>query len=210
MKAVLGALAAGAAAIVLGVVVLAGGAGGQYAPSSAAAPRGAIQPTCPSVGPPGGCGQGSGPLAGSAATYGLPAGYAVPPGTPPRHAAAVSFALAQLGKPYVWGAAGPGSYDCSGLTLAAWAAAGVTLEHYTGDQQVEGSAVSPEDLIPGDLVLVPGSDPPAPGVAGHVGIYLGYGLVESAEDPAVGVTVQTWSVFVGGGLDALRDPAPGE
>ena len=161
------------------------------------------------AGQPGACGQGAGPLAGPPAAHGLPAGYVVPPGTPAPNAAAVDFALAQLGKPYLWGAAGPAAYDCSGLTMAAWAAAGVSLEHYTGDQQQEGVAVSPADLVPGDLVLVPGSGPPGPGVAGHVGLYLGDGLVISAIDPAMGVAVQTWPVFVAGGLDGLRDPAPG-
>jgi len=158
---------------------------------------------------PGACGQGTGALAGPVATSGLPPSYAIPPGTPPEHAAVVGFALAQLGKPYVWGAAGPDAYDCSGLTMAAWAAVGVTLVHYTGDQQDEGVAVTAEQLIPGDLVLTPGSDSPGPGIAGHVGIYLGDGLVLSALDPANGVVVQSWSAFVAGGLIALRDPAPG-
>ena len=70
--------------------------------------------------------------------------------------------------------------------MAAWASAGVALMHYTGDQQTEGAPVSLATLLPGDLVLVPGSDPPGPGIAGHVGIYLGDGLVESAVDPALG------------------------
>jgi len=159
---------------------------------------------------PGGCGQGSGQLAGPAETNGLPSGYAVPAGAQPAHARAVSFALAQLGKPYIWGAAGPAAYDCSGLTMAAWARAGVALMHYTGDQQTEGAPVALAALLPGDLVLVPGSDPPGPGIAGHVGIYLGDGLVESAVDPALGVAVQPWDSFVSGGLVALRDPAPGQ
>jgi cell wall-associated NlpC family hydrolase len=139
----------------------------------------------------------------------LPAGYRIPPGTPPEHAAVVAFVLAQLGKPYVWGAAGPAAFDCSGLTMTAWAGVGVSLDHYTGDQQREGVPVTPTALTPGDLVLVPGSDSPGPGIAGHVGIYLGDGLVASAIDPAMGVAVQTWSAFVAGGLLALRDPAPG-
>jgi len=158
---------------------------------------------------PGVCGQGTGALAGPVATSGLPPSYAIPPGTPPEHAAVVGFALAQLGKPYVWGAAGPDAYDCSGLTMAAWATVGVSLVHYTGDQQGEGVAVSVAGLTPGDLVLTPGSDSPGPGIAGHVGIYLGDGLVVSAIDPADGVAVQSWSTFVAGGLIALRDPAPG-
>jgi cell wall-associated NlpC family hydrolase len=159
---------------------------------------------------PGGCGQGSGPQVAPGASKGLPPGYAVPAGVPSAHTQAVSFALAQLGKPYVWGAAGPAAYDCSGLTMAAWASAGVALAHYTGDQQDEGAPVSLAVLVPGDLVLVPGSSPPGPGIAGHVGIYLGDGLVESAVDPALGVAVQTWDSFVSGGLVALRDPDPGQ
>jgi len=158
---------------------------------------------------PGACGQGAGGLAGPRSGHGLPAGYAIPAGTPPEHAAVVAFALAQLGKPYRWGAAGPGAFDCSGLTMAAWGSVGVRLAHFTGDQQNEGQPVSAAALTPGDLVLVPGMDPPGPGIAGHVGIYLGDNLVISAVDPADGVAVQTWSTFVSGGLIGLRDPAPG-
>lgn len=159
----------------------------------------------------GSCGQGvPGGVTGPASSYGLPPGYAIPPGTGPAHAAVVAFATAQLGKPYVWATAGPDAYDCSGLTMAAWAVAGVSLDHYTVSQQDEGVAVTAPQLMAGDLVLTPGSDPPAPGEAGHVGIYLGYGLVESAIDPQMGVEVQSWPVFVSGGLDALRDPAPGD
>lgn len=158
---------------------------------------------------PGACGQGTGGLAAPGG-HGLPAGYVIPPGTPPEHAAVVRFVLAALGKPYVWGAAGPAAYDCSGLTMAAWASVGVHLVHYTGAQQHEGQPVGVADLVPGDLVLVPGVDSPGPGIAGHVGIYLGDALVASAIDPAEGVAVQTWSTFVSGGLVALRDPAPGK
>ena len=158
----------------------------------------------------GACGQGVGGVAGPSGSFGLPTDYVIPPGTPPKHAAAVAFALAQLGKPYVWGAAGPTAYDCSGLTMAAWARAGVTLLHYTGDQQDEGMAVTAAQLVPGDLVLTPGSDSPGPGIAGHVGLYLGDSLVLSAIDVADGVAVQSWSTFVSGGLVGLRDPAPGE
>ena len=121
----------------------------------------------------------------------------------------MAFALAQLGKKYVWGAAGPDAFDCSGLTLAAWATAGVHLLHYTVDQWHEGQPVVPAQAAPGDLVLVPGSDPPGPGLPGHVGIYLGDGLVISAVDTQVGVAVQTWPAFVSGGLEGVVDPAPG-
>lgn len=160
---------------------------------------------------PGTCGQGvANGIAGPASAHGLPVGYSVPAGTGPAHAEVVAFAVAQLGKPYVWAAAGPASFDCSGLTMASWATAGIHLLHYTVDQQNEGIAVSAEQLMPGDLVLVPGSDAPGPGEAGHVGIYLGDGLVESAIDPQMGVAVQPWQAFVAGGLIALRDPDPAD
>jgi cell wall-associated NlpC family hydrolase len=156
----------------------------------------------------GSCGQGTGGLAARSG-HGLPRGYVIPPGTPPEHAEVVRFVLAQLGKPYVWAGAGPNSYDCSGLTMAAWATVGVQLVHAASIQQTEGSPATVANLTPGDLVLVPGDDSPGPGLAGHVGIYLGDGLVISAIDPQYGVAVQTWSTFVSGGLIALRDPAPG-
>jgi hypothetical protein len=158
----------------------------------------------------GGCGQGpAGGLAAPPSAHGLPAGYVIPAGTPPGHAVAVSFALAQLGQPYAWGASGPMAFDCSGLTKQAWAAAGVSLLHYTVDQLHEGVPVVSSLAAPGDLVLIPGSGPPGPGLPGHVGIYMGDGLVVSAVDRQVGVAVQTWQVFTGGGLDAVIDPAPG-
>lgn len=158
----------------------------------------------------GGCGQGiPAGVAGIPSAHGLPASYVIPAGTPIDHALAVSFALAQLGHPYAWGGEGPVAYDCSGLTEKAWAAGGVSLLHYTVDQLHEGVPVSPAVVVPGDLVLIPGTDPPGPGLPGHVGIYLGYGLVLSAIDPEMGVAVQTWQVFVSGGLDAVIDPAPG-
>jgi cell wall-associated NlpC family hydrolase len=159
---------------------------------------------------PGDCGQGTGGLAGGGTGHGLPSGYVVPAGTPPLHTEVVNFVVAQLGKSYVWGGAGPAAYDCSGLTMAAWASVGVALAHASSIQQTEGAAVSATELVPGDLVLVPGSDSPGPGLAGHVGIYLGDGLVLSAIDTQYGVAVQTWDTFVSGGLIALRDPAPGE
>lgn len=159
----------------------------------------------------GSCSQGlAGGVTGPPAAHGLPPGYAIPVGTGPAHTRVVSWALTQLGKPYVWGAAGPGSFDCSGLTMGAWATVGVPLVHYTVDQQSEGRAIPASQLMAGDLVLIPGSDSPGPGEAGHVGIYLGSGEVESAVDPQLGVIVQTWQTFISGGLTALRDPDPSD
>ena len=91
--------------------------------------------------------------------------------------------------------------------MMAWAQAGVTLDHYTVDQMREGQAVPASAIAPGDLVLVPGTDSPGPGLPGHVGIYLGDGLVESAVDPQLGVVVQSFANFVSSGLDAIVNPA---
>jgi cell wall-associated NlpC family hydrolase len=79
-----------------------------------------------------------------------------------------------VGKPYVFGSDGPGSYDCSGLTKAAWASVGVHLEHYTRDQWSEGRSVSKSELQPGDLVFY------FPGSLHHVAIYIGGGMVVHA------------------------------
>ena len=91
-----------------------------------------------------------------------------------RAAVAVATALAQLGKPYVWGTAGPYSFDCSGLTMYAWAAAGVSLSHSSSVQSQQGTAVSISALQPGDLVFY------YPGSLHHVAIYIGGGMVVHA------------------------------
>jgi cell wall-associated NlpC family hydrolase len=110
---------------------------------------------------------------------------------------AVTFALAQLGKPYVFDAAGPNAYDCSGLTMAAWAAAGVTLPHNAAAQWQEGTAVpDPLLLVPGDLIFIPGADgtwnPPHPG---HVGMYIGGGYVIEAPQTGDVVKIVPLSTF---------------
>ncbi|RFS46475.1 peptidoglycan endopeptidase [Micromonospora craniellae] len=79
---------------------------------------------------------------------------------------AIRTACAQVGKPYVWGATGPNSFDCSGLTQYAYKAAGIHLTHFTGAQWREGKAISRADARPGDLVFFR-SD------VSHVGLYLG-------------------------------------
>jgi peptidoglycan DL-endopeptidase CwlO len=135
---------------------------------------------------------------------GLPANYVIPADATAAETVAITYALAQLGKPYLWGGAGPAAFDCSGLTMMAWAQVGVTLLHYTGDQINEGAAVaSYAEITPGDLVLVPGSDGTLAN-PGHVGIYIGDGLVESAVDVRYGVIVQPYSYFVSGGLSGIR------
>jgi len=98
----------------------------------------------------------------------------------PRAAEAVSFAREQLGKPYAWGATGPGAYDCSGLTQAAWAAAGVSLPRTTYQQIDAGRRIPVSRLRPGDLVFY------YSGVS-HVGIYVGGGRIIHAPHPGAPV-----------------------
>jgi peptidoglycan DL-endopeptidase CwlO len=83
-------------------------------------------------------------------------------------ATAVAEALKQLGKPYVFGAAGPGAFDCSGLTQWAWGKAGVSLDHYTGSQWNAGPHVPIDQIQPGDLVFLRVD-------LGHMGMYIGGG-----------------------------------
>lgn len=99
-----------------------------------------------------------------------------------RAAAAVKFALAQIGKPYVFGATGPGSYDCSGLTQAAYAAAGITIGRTTWDQDKDGVAVSTSALRPGDLVFYYSG-------LSHVGMYIGDGKIVHAPHPGASVEI---------------------
>jgi len=98
---------------------------------------------------------------------------------PPRGgvSAVIAFAQAQIGDPYEWGAAGPDTWDCSGLTQQAWAQAGVQLSHYTGYQWAETSRVLLADLQPGDLVFFGDSGP----TSYHVALYVGGGqMIEAA------------------------------
>ncbi|MEV7080818.1 NlpC/P60 family protein [Streptomyces sp. NPDC093516] len=102
---------------------------------------------------------------------------------------ALAFARAQIGKPYVWGAVGPGSYDCSGLTQAAWKAAGVTLPRTTYDQVDAGTTVPLSRAQPGDLVFFYDD-------ITHVGLYIGNGMMIHAPKP--GAYVREESVYYDG------------
>jgi cell wall-associated NlpC family hydrolase len=102
-------------------------------------------------------------------------------------AVAANFACGQIGEPYVFGANGPASWDCSGLTQQAWAQAGVSLTHHTGAQWNEAFGVSRDNAIPGDLVFFY-SD------LSHVGVYIGSGLMVHAPRP--GLSVQVGSIDV--------------
>ncbi|MGV9316331.1 NlpC/P60 family protein [Streptomyces sp. NPDC003691] len=106
---------------------------------------------------------------------------AVPAGSP-RAARAVAYAYGALGKPYVWGATGPASYDCSGLTQAAWRAAGVALPRTTYTQIGAGRRIARSELAPGDLVFF------YPGIT-HVGLYVGGGRMIHAPRPGAPVRI---------------------
>jgi peptidoglycan DL-endopeptidase CwlO len=112
--------------------------------------------------------------AGSGATYTGPASG--------RAAAAVKYAYAQIGDRYEWGAAGPSSFDCSGLTMMAWRQAGVSLPHSSRLQYAAGRKVSRSALQPGDLVFFYSP-------ISHVGIYVGNGNMIHAPNPGERVKV---------------------
>jgi cell wall-associated NlpC family hydrolase len=99
-----------------------------------------------------------------------------------RAAIAVHFAMAQIGKAYVYGAAGPSAYDCSGLMMRAWGAAGVYLPHSSSAQYGSGTHISASQLQPGDLVFYYSP-------ISHVGMYIGHGMIVNAENPSAGIKV---------------------
>jgi peptidoglycan DL-endopeptidase CwlO len=107
-------------------------------------------------------------------------------------ARALRFALSKQGDPYVWGAAGPDAFDCSGLVMWAYEQIGIQLPHYTGDQWNSGVHVSRNQLEPGDLVFF------YPDI-GHVGLYIGNGLMLDAPDFGQTVHVEQvyWNVYIG-------------
>jgi peptidoglycan DL-endopeptidase CwlO len=120
---------------------------------------------------------------------------------------AVAVALAQLGSPYVWGAEGPATFDCSGLTSFAYAAAGVTIPRVSRAQFAAYAGLRPVDplhLVAGDLVFF-ADNPGNPGTIHHVGMYIGKGLM--VEAPHTGAVVRTSSIWRSSYAGAVR-PAP--
>ena len=117
-----------------------------------------------------------------ASAGGSSASYAPPPPVQNGDAAAtiVAWAMARVGLPYTYGGAGPNSYDCSGFTMQAFAQVGIHLPHSATSQFNYGVPVSKADLQPGDLVFFY-SGP------GHVGIYVGGGMIVDARNERVGV-----------------------
>ena len=99
-----------------------------------------------------------------------------------RAGAVIAYAKAQLGDAYVWGATGENAFDCSGLTMRAWGAAGVSLPHSSRAQYSSGPHVAESDLQPGDLVFYYSP-------ISHVGLYIGGGMVLHAANPSEGVRI---------------------
>ncbi len=102
---------------------------------------------------------------------------------------ALAYAKAQLGKPYLWAAAGPGAFDCSGLTMMAWRAGGKSLPHWSVAQYAQSTRISVGQLRPGDLVFWGGT----PGSIHHVAMYIGNGQIIHA--PRTGQPVQINSMY---------------
>jgi peptidoglycan DL-endopeptidase CwlO len=99
-----------------------------------------------------------------------------------RAAIAIRYAMAQVGKAYVYGAAGPNAFDCSGLMMMAWAQAGISLPHSSSAQYGVGRHVSSDELQPGDLVFYYSP-------ISHVAMYIGNGLIVEAANPGAGIRV---------------------
>jgi cell wall-associated NlpC family hydrolase len=111
-----------------------------------------------------------------------------PPPPPSGAQLAIDYARAQLGKPYEWGAAGPDSFDCSGLTMRAWQRAGVSLPHWSVAQARMVTRVSYAQLRPGDLIFW--SDNGQASGTYHVGLYIGAGKMIHAPRPGKVVEIQ--------------------
>lgn len=113
---------------------------------------------------------------------------------------AVRFALAQVGKAYVWGAEGPDAFDCSGLTMMAWRSAGVRFDHFSGLQYEQTRHVSAERLKPGDLLFFYH-------VNKHVGMYVGDGKIVHAANSRRGVVMDDLAGYYRANLVAVTRPA---
>jgi cell wall-associated NlpC family hydrolase len=138
---------------------------------------------------------GSSSAGSSSASAAAAAPAAVAPAAGGAAATAVSTALAQQGKPYVWAAAGPSSFDCSGLVQYAYAAAGISLPHSSSAQARMGTAVTRAQLQPGDLIAFYSP-------VSHIGIYIGNGQMVHA--PTSGDVVKVASIDVMGSITAMR------
>jgi cell wall-associated NlpC family hydrolase len=150
-------------------------------------------------------GNGGAPTSGVTA---LPGGFTLPPGTPKAVVIAIRYALAQLGKPYVWGGTGPAGYDCSGLVMMAYRAAGISIPRTTYQQVYVGTPVYSFSLLqPGDLLFTPGADG-TPEHPGHVGMYIGDGLVVQAPQTGEDIKVTPFKGYWEQSTVAIRRIVP--
>jgi len=146
----------------------------------------------------------SGPQQAGKAAAGERARSHVAPAVSPRAALAVAYARSQLGKPYQWGAEGPGAFDCSGLTWAAWRAAGLGWPRMTAADQwhtLRAHPIGRSALRPGDLVFY-AHRPGDWRSIHHVGLYVGAGRM--AEAPHSGALVGLASINRAGWFGAAR------
>jgi cell wall-associated NlpC family hydrolase len=142
--------------------------------------------------------------AASAQQFLAAAGGSFPPGTTAPNAvaaAALAAARSRLGVPYVWGATGPDSFDCSGLTQWAYAHAGVGLPRVAADQWNAGPHVAIDALLPGDLLFW-ASDVNDPRTIHHEAMYIGDGMMLAA--PHTGDVVKIQPVYLSGYIGATR------
>jgi cell wall-associated NlpC family hydrolase len=117
----------------------------------------------------------------------------------------LSAAESRVGMPYVWGAAGPTSFDCSGLVQWSFRQAGIVMPRVAADQARTGPSVPVKDLQPGDLLFYH-TDPTAPGYISHVAMYVGNGKMIQAPEP--GMDVEIVPVDLGDGFAGAIEVSP--
>jgi cell wall-associated NlpC family hydrolase len=115
-------------------------------------------------------------------------------------AAAISYAQQQIGKPYLWGGTGPDAFDCSGLVMMAYQAAGISIPRTSEDQYSWGPSVPASQVEPGDLVFFAGSDGTATS-PGHVGMVIGGGKMIEAYATGFPIRVSTYGASTSAGGD---------
>ncbi|MFJ5273224.1 C40 family peptidase [Streptomyces sp. NPDC088358] len=164
-----------------------------YSPAMTVAPAPSVvsAPFAPSVAPDASFVQAAPVTAGVPTTAGtvMAGGDTSGSGYDMKAAKALAFARAQIGRPCVWGAAGPGSFDCAGLTRAAWMVAGVALPRTARDQATATTAIPLTDLRVGDLIFFYGD-------VSHVGLYVGNSMMIHAPSP--GAYIREESIFYAG------------
>jgi cell wall-associated NlpC family hydrolase len=115
-------------------------------------------------------------------------------------ATAISYAQQQIGKPYLWGGTGPDAFDCSGLVMMAYQAAGISIPRTSEDQSSWGPSVPASQVEPGDLVFFAGSDGTAT-APGHVGMVIGGGKMIEAYATGFPIRVSTYGASTSAGGD---------